>query len=409
LKAAAAASALTAVLMFSFNRLDGIPRSMPLLHFLVLGAMLAGGRLASAEYRRASHSSETPAGWTYENVILVGANDLASLYLRMLGTIKESPPRTRVLALLDDRERLHGRAIDGHIVLGGIGRARPLIEEYASHGVEVTKVLVALADTASRKAAAESLAASCGDLVRIELLAERLGLETPADGDANLVESSDGSASGPTTTYWKARRVCDVLLAAIAMVTLAPLFVLTAVLVWFDVGSPTLFWQERVGRGGRKILVHKFRTLKSLVDRSGRVLGEDERLSSIGRFLRNTRLDELPQLVDILRGDMSIVGPRPLLPVDLPKDASVRLSVRPGLTGWAQVHGGKRISAQEKNALDVWYIKHASFALDVRILFLTVMIMLGGDKRDDAVITQAMNNVTNNGSGGGRAPETAAT
>ncbi len=131
---------------------------------------------------------------------------------------------------------------------------------------------------------------------------------------------------------------------------------------------------------GEQIVVHKFRTFRPAVDADGRLLPEVERASTLGRFLRAVRLDELPQLYDVLRGRMNLIGPRPLLPIDLAQDCSVRLSVAPGLTGWAQVHGGKEISAEEKNALDEWYVYHASPGVDLRIIWTTLRIVVSGDR-----------------------------
>jgi lipopolysaccharide/colanic/teichoic acid biosynthesis glycosyltransferase len=150
-------------------------------------------------------------------------------------------------------------------------------------------------------------------------------------------------------------------------------------LVLLEIGSPVLFWQQRVGALGRNFLVYKFRTLRAPFDRRGRPLREDERLSTVGRLLRATHLDELPQLLNVLVGDMSLVGPRPLLPIDQPADPTVRLTVRPGMTGWAQIHGGKNISIAEKAALDEWYVRNLSLGLDLHIVIATVLhVMRGG-------------------------------
>jgi hypothetical protein len=150
------------------------------------------------------------------------------------------------------------------------------------------------------------------------------------------------------------------------------------------------FWQQRVGLNGAPLVVHKFRTLLPAIDAVGRPLSDAERSTALGRFLRVTRLDELPQLFDIFRGQMSLIGPRPLLPVDLPAEWSLRQSVRPGLTGWAQVHGGKDVTADEKNALDEWYVHHASLSLDLKILWRTLRIVFTGDMREDGAIERAM-------------------
>jgi lipopolysaccharide/colanic/teichoic acid biosynthesis glycosyltransferase len=113
-------------------------------------------------------------------------------------------------------------------------------------------------------------------------------------------------------------------------------------------------------------------------------------MTGIGRLLRAVRLDELPQLLNVLRGDMSIIGPRPLLPVDLPQSAELRLSVEPGLSGWAQVHGGNLITASEKNALDEWYVRNASIWLDIKILARTLTTVVRGDRRVEDALSRAM-------------------
>ena len=194
----------------------------------------------------------------------------------------------------------------------------------------------------------------------------------------------------PRLVYLRVRNVLEKALAAAALIVLSPIFFITGVLVWIDVGRPLVFWQERVGVRGRTILVHKFRTLKAPVDSNGVIVEDGSRLSAIGSFLRRTRLDELPQLFDILRGHMSFIGPRPLLPADMPEGASLRHLVAPGLTGWAQVHGGNLVTNEEKNALDEWYIHHASLRLDLVILLRTLRIVILGEVRENGAIAEAM-------------------
>src|SRR5205807_3183546 len=138
------------------------------------------------------------------------------------------------------------------------------------------------------------------------------------------------------------------------LIVFLPFWILLGAVALWDVGSPVFFWQQRLGQGGRPFLLHKIRTLKPPFDWRGRKVPEAERLSAIGRLMRKCRFDELAQLLNVLVGDMSLIGPRPLLPRDQPANASVRLSVPPGITGWAQVNGGKLLSAEEKDALDEW-------------------------------------------------------
>jgi hypothetical protein len=127
-----------------------------------------------------------------------------------------------------------------------------------------------------------------------------------------------------------------------------------------DVGPPIFFWQERLGRKGRPFLIYKFRTLKAPFDSTGHPTAGSRRPSAAGRFLRATRLDELPQLLNVLFGEMSMIGPRPLLPEDQPTNTSIRLSVRPGISGWGQVNGAKLVTKKEKQRLDEWYVHNAS-------------------------------------------------
>lgn len=179
---------------------------------------------------------------------------------------------------------------------------------------------------------------------------------------------------------WK--RLLDVTASAVALVVGAPVLAATAALVWADVGRPLLFRQDRVGRGGRIFELLKFRTMKDACDRDGRPLPDGERLTRIGRLLRASSLDELPQLVCVLRGDMSLVGPRPLLVDYLPRyspEQARRHEVEPGITGLAQVAGRNALSWPEKFALDVYYVDHQSLALDLAILAWTVAAVVRRD------------------------------
>ena len=171
--------------------------------------------------------------------------------------------------------------------------------------------------------------------------------------------------------YFGFKRIFDAVASGSSPRSIAPLAVLVALAACVDVGPPIIFWQQRIGRGGERFVLYKFRTYRAPFEANGRPIERDSRLSNLGQFIRRTRLDEIPQLFNILRGDMSLIGPRPLLPIDQPRDPSTRLRVRPGVTGWAQVNGGTLVSPEEKDALDTWYICHASVFLDLRILCRT--------------------------------------
>ena len=167
----------------------------------------------------------------------------------------------------------------------------------------------------------------------------------------------------------------DVVGAAVGLVVTSPLQAAAAVAIRRELGSPVLFRQQRPGLGGRPFSLLKLRSMRNEVDASGHVLPDASRLTPLGRRIRATSIDELPELWNVLKGDMSLVGPRPLLMEYLDRytpEQARRHEVRPGLTGWAQVAGRNALSWEEKFALDVWYVDHVSFGLDLRILWRTV-------------------------------------
>lgn len=175
------------------------------------------------------------------------------------------------------------------------------------------------------------------------------------------------------------KRLFDVCFALIVLVLASPFFLVGVLLVWFDMGRPVFFRQQRPGYRGRPFMLYKLRTMREAHDAAGRVLPDADRLTRWGTLLRRTSIDELPQLINVLKGDMSIVGPRPLLMEYLPLYSAEQMrrhEVRPGITGWAQVNGRNALNWEERFRLDVWYVDHCSFWLDLKILFLTVKKVL---------------------------------
>lgn len=178
-------------------------------------------------------------------------------------------------------------------------------------------------------------------------------------------------------TYVK--RLMDIVLSGCGLLVLSPVLLVTAVLVRVKLGSPVIFRQPRPGRDGVVFNLYKFRSMTDETDENGNLLPDEIRLTKFGKLLRATSLDELPELWNILRGDMSVVGPRPLLVKYLPlynEQQRHRHDVRPGLTGWAQIHGRNLIGWEEKFQLDLWYVEHISFAVDVKTILLTVRNVL---------------------------------
>lgn len=178
------------------------------------------------------------------------------------------------------------------------------------------------------------------------------------------------------------KRYVDVLVAGVMLTLLSPVLGLLSLLVRWRIGKPVFFVQARPGKNGRPFRLVKFRTMREAKDAEGRALPDAERMTALGRFLRAASLDELPELWNVLKGDMSLVGPRPLLmqylPLYTPTQAR-RHEVRPGITGWAQVNGRNAITWEKKFELDVWYVDHQSLWLDLKIVWLTVWQVIRRD------------------------------
>jgi len=171
------------------------------------------------------------------------------------------------------------------------------------------------------------------------------------------------------------KRIMDVLISVLLLIALAPFILGIGILVKVKLGSPVFFRQQRPGLHGNPFYLYKFRSMNDCKDSSGNLLPDYQRLTSFGSFMRRYSLDELPQLFNVLKGDLSLVGPRPLLMEYLPlysEDQAKRHLVRPGITGWAQVNGRNAISWEAKFKLDVWYVNHQTLLLDIKILMLTL-------------------------------------
>ena len=172
------------------------------------------------------------------------------------------------------------------------------------------------------------------------------------------------------------KRIFDILVSLLILVFFFPLYLIVAIAIRWKLGRPVLYQQERAGQFGTPFKLYKFRTMTGATDPNGIFLPDHERLTPLGRFLRNTSLDELPEIWNVVRGEMSLVGPRPLLVRYIPRYNSEqlrRLEVKPGVTGWAQIHGRNALSWEDKFKEDVWYVNHRSFWLDIKILAITAV------------------------------------
>ena len=413
IKAAATSVVLSGAVAFFVTRLDNLPRPTIVSQLLILTAMLLAGRglgrhirrrwrperqLQSTPVRTETQTESQTGG--YQNAIVVGVFPTTSTFLRLVEEAPES--NIKVVLLLDPRPKYIGRTIAGYVIGGSPLQLDALLDEYAVHGMTIHRVFIAAprgrmlaSDTESVIKVCAARGVHCGFIsdmlggmdpalaaaAKPQLPARTLRADAPAIADRRFAGASmsrplDANARG----YLSVRRGVEVMIVLALMVVTIPLSIALAILILVGIGRPVLFWQQRVGRYGRAFPVYKFRTLKAPYDRTGRRLTEQERLNWVGRFIRATRLDEIPQLYNILRGDMALIGPRPLLPIDLPKGDSSRLSIRPGLTGWAQVNGGKLLSVSDKNDLDKFYIANASPLLDMRVVLKTLAIILRGDR-----------------------------
>ena len=392
------------VIAFVFNRMEGVARALPVLQGMLMSFLLVGARVLMRlrhEGRRtgaAVASVASPA--RRETIIVIGMNAVAELYIRSIEEF--AADKIKIAGLIARSEHQRGRMLQQYEVLGSPEQVASIVDTLSVHGVAVDRIVIAVPlDSLSEEATESLFALSRASNIRLDFFAERIISPDGPDGanegtgddrslPTKLAFSVDENAvGGGRRFYWVAKRAIDAMASLSLLIVLAPVFAILTGCVLADVGYPAVFWQQRPGRGGRAFRLHKFRTMADAHDQHGRRIPDSQRLSAFGRFLRRTRLDELPQLVNILSGDMSFVGPRPLLPVDQSDEAAARLMVRPGLTGWAQVKGGRIISAEDKAALDVWYVCNASLILDLRVVANTVPMILFGERPNMTAIQQA--------------------
>ena len=374
--------AIGAVVGFAYDRLEAVPRSVPFIQLaLQVGIFVAVRHLAQKFYAPRIDKPANPTG-----VLVVGCNRTAETYLRAVELL--SSGAMEVVGVLSEEASVVGLTLRGKKILGTVNQARDVIRTLQVHGVNVARIVMTLPDAALARPQFAAL-----DLAIYETKIPVLQVES-LFGEATSVEAVAETAFPDSDNaydrYGVVKHGIDLCGSLILLILTSPLFVAVALLTLVDVGRPIYFWQQRMGRRGRSFLVYKFRTMRKPVNTAGEILDDCERTSRIGRFVRTTRLDELPQLWHILCGDMSFIGPRPLLPADQPEAIVGRLSVRPGLTGWAQVNGGKLVSPEEKGALDLYYVTNASLWLDLKIVWMTILMFARGDRRNEDDIALAV-------------------
>ncbi len=402
---AAVAVTVTAAVafMFYYNRLDGISRSTPILQALLMVILLVSARV----FMRLRHQSRAKPVQLASvvpmaarlNYLVAGYSKTTEFYLRAVSEI--AADRIQIVGVLGHSATKSGRIFHGIPVVGVLTAVAKCLQDLSVHGVFVDRICVTtpqhlLSPDELEQLRAVEAAGSVGVFFLEDLMIDEAGSfgrrvpDQPASLEAasNLAFqlTDDRLAALSRRPYWRLKRTFDAVLSATLLIMLAPATVLAALLVAIDVGRPLAFWQQRPGLMGHPFRLYKLRTLSAAHSKTGERLTDAERSSMIGRFLRRTRLDELPQLYNILVGEMSFIGPRPLLPVDQSPAYAARMLVRPGLTGWAQVNGGRYVSAADKAALDVWYVENASFAIDAQIFLRTLGVVVFGERVDHGLI-----------------------
>jgi lipopolysaccharide/colanic/teichoic acid biosynthesis glycosyltransferase len=399
-KAAILAGLMTSLILFTFNRLDGIPRTTPVLQVLILAAGLLAARTMMLLFHDEAGDAQLADRSLVEHIIMIGSTRLSSLYIRFLRAYH--PANYEIIAVLDHASKFIGGAIYGVPVVSLVRHLEPVIEEFAVHGVRADRIIIGGDENFLSAEELSDVRRICEQRnIAMDFVPDLVGLHnlqvppnvaapalvTPALVTPALVAPAAAPAVLPT--YYRIKRLIDFFAALAAIIIFAPLLLTVMTLILFDMGSPVLFWQQRMGLAGRNFLLHKFRTSRPPFDRHGDPIPEHKRTSLLGALLRRSHIDELPQLFNVLVGDMSLIGPRPLLPHDQPTEARQRLSVRPGMTGWAQVNGGTLVTAEEKGALDEWYIHNMSLRLDLRIALMTLPSLFTAECRSEPAIAQA--------------------
>ncbi|PPD01611.1 MAG: sugar transferase [Hyphomicrobium sp.] len=412
---------IATIMTFTYNRMEGISRSVPILQALLAVCMLIGVRISarilfvrrhtsiSDHKSRQNHQVGQAIPAPPKGVLVVGLTTLTVLYLRAVAEFGQDS--IRIAGIVAHEDTHAGKLISQNQIFGIQEHLPSLLKQLSVHGVFVNSIVVALPfQDLPRRLQDELRDIENTSSIDIEYLPSHLGFRPSYIGQAPFdhtrpLEASQQSTIMPEfsatalmtetratnlhSPMWRQKRMIDAVAAGILLVCLAPLFLLLVILVALTIGVPTIFWQDRPGVGGKRFKLYKFRTMGNAHDRNGDRIPDENRLNAIGRFLRASHLDELPQLWNILVGEMSFVGPRPLLHIDQAATYTARMSIRPGLTGWAQVTGGRQVSAIEKAALDVWYVNNASVKLDLEILARTVPIALFGERIDLGAIKRA--------------------
>jgi lipopolysaccharide/colanic/teichoic acid biosynthesis glycosyltransferase len=373
---------VAAIAAFVYDRLQSVPRSLLLIHVLLQISGFVGIRFVLKRYVE----SYIPVRRRPAYALLVGCNQVSYVYARAVESL--SIGSLKIIAALTHDPSMIGHRIRGINIVSIFDNIEDVLGQYKIRGIDIRRIVIAANEN---EITARNLELILNVASRHQILVSDIHfLFSEVAGSIGVDDDFDIDEIWLRGAYWGLKRVLDIVAALALLFLISPVYLITAFLVWKDVGKPLFFWQERPGRHGKMIRVFKFRSMKDAVGLDGVPVPDDMRTSKIGLLLRKIRLDELPQLWNIIVGDMSFIGPRPLLFVDQPEEMSQRLAVRPGVTGWAQVNGGKLVTPEQKRALDLWYISHASLLLDMKIVILTILVMFRGDVKRPQAVQEAL-------------------
>lgn len=367
--------------LFLLNRLEVMPRSVPPIHWMLAILGMAGARVL-ARFLFGPARRRTRRDEHKRHVLAVGVGPIAETYLQFVHKILQD--QVKVEGFLDEDLKLAQRAFQQYPILGHPKQAAEVLERFHVHGVRIRQVVLTCAFASLSAASQEALEAlQRSGQATLVYFDRHIGPQLRGEA-REAIQPQPAATVVPLYAYERmhglypvVKRALDIIGALVLMLCCLPLITLTALLVAIDVGFPLLFWQQRPGRFNTPFRLYKFRTMRPAsrkMDeaRLAHKSRDHARMSWIGRLIRKLHLDELPQLYHILMGEMSFVGPRPLLPDDQPQNGQARLSIRPGVTGWAQVHGGDALTPDQKLLLDMWYIQNMSLWLDILICLKTL-------------------------------------
>lgn len=374
-------------LMFMVDRLDGIPRSVLVIFWFIAFAGLCSAR---ATYFWGVHSLaediRRKEGRPTCRVMIVASLRSSSTIIHALET--QYAGAAHIVGIVSDTGE-QGRMLQGVEILGVVAQLPLILTSLDVAGCYPHAIIADDNETDWQR------------WLNVDLAETAPGVSI--FNSSNINDLAQFIASRPKHDeifarrieprgYFDVKRLLDIIIASVAVLSLLPLFALIAGLVYLFHGSPIMFTQVRAGLRLGEFRLLKFRTMKPPFDSTGNVLEDSQRVTRVGSILRMTRLDELPQFWNVLRGDMSLIGPRPLLSRDMPASIEIlteRYRVRPGITGWAQVNGGHKIDNDTKMSLDIYYIRNASFLFDLKIVMMTIRMMIVGETIGHVAIRNA--------------------